>query len=192
MLGLLKLIEIKLESLHKLKGSIVLDIAHNIPKNHFEDWQPDLAASLLKDFDSEEHNLLDVLHFFQGTFGYIDKELIPLLAKFFNLSRAEVHGVISFYHDFRELKPASYVLKICQAESCQAMGCRKLTTELKAALDIDFHETSTEADITLEPVYCLGNCSCSPNLMINSQLFSRVTSESLKRILQRFKEAQHD
>lgn len=170
----------------------MLDIAHNVPKNHFEDWQLELAAKLLKDFDSEEHNLLDVLHFFQGTFGYIDKELIPLLAKFFNLSRAEVHGVISFYHDFRDEKPAAYVLKICQAESCQAMGSNKLTTELKAALNIDFHETSTATDITLEPVYCLGNCSCSPNLMINSQMFSRVTSESLTQILQGLTEEQHD
>lgn len=170
----------------------MLDRVRNIPKNHFKDWQPDLAANLLKNFDSEEHNLLDVLHSFQGTFGFIDKELIPLLAKFFNLSRAEVHGVISFYHDFREKKPASYVLRICQAESCQAMGSRKLTAELKAALNIDFHESNSEADITLEPVYCLGNCSCSPNLTINSEMFSRVSSESLKQILQGLKAAQHD
>lgn len=170
----------------------MLDRVRNIPKNRFKDWQTDLAVDLLKNFDNEEHNLLDALHSFQDTFGYIDKELIPLLAKFFNLSRAEVHGVISFYHDFRDEKPASYVLKICQAESCQAMGSRKLTAELKAALNIDFHETNAEADITLEPVYCLGNCSCSPNLTINSEMFSRVSNESLKQILQGLKATQHD
>lgn len=166
--------------------------AQNIPKNNFKIWQLAQAENLLKDFDYEEHNLLDALHALQLTFGYVDKEIIPALAKFFNLSRAEVHGVISFYHDFRESKPASYILKICQAESCQAMGSRELTAELKATLNVDFHETSPDADITLEPVYCLGNCSCSPNLMINSQIFSRVNSENLKQILQGLKESQHD
>ena len=170
----------------------MLDRTLTIPKNRFEDWHLEKVSSLLKNFDNEEHNLIDVLHFFQRTFGYIDKEVIPLLAKFFNLSRAEIHGVISFYHDFRQSKPASYILRICQAESCQAMGSRKLTTELKAALNIDFHETNNEADITLEPVYCLGNCSCSPNLTINSQIFSRVTSDHLKQILEELKNAQHD
>jgi formate dehydrogenase subunit gamma len=170
----------------------VSDFSLNIPKNCYEDWQLEAAQNHLKNFDIEEHNLVDVLHFFQGTFGYIDKALIPLLAKFFNLSKAEVHGVISFYHDFRDTKPASYVIKICQAESCQAMGSRKLTAELKAALEIDFHETNTDADITLEQVYCLGNCSCSPNLMINSQIISRLTSEKLKQILENLREVQDD
>lgn len=169
-----------------------MDRAHSITKNSFESWQLEKLPDLLKNFDSEEDNLLDVLHFFQRTFGYIDKEGIPFLAKFFNLSRAEVQGVLSFYHDFRESKPASYIIKICQAESCQAMGSRKLTAELKTSLDIDFHETNTEADVTLEPVYCLGNCSCSPNLTINSQMFSRVTSEKLTQLLQDLKTAQHD
>lgn len=168
------------------------DFALNIPKNQYEDWQLDVAQKHLKNFDIEEHNLVDVLHFFQDTYGYIDKALIPLLAKFFNLSKAEVHGVISFYHDFRDTKPASYVFKICQAESCQAMGSRKLTAELKAALKIDFHETSKLADITLEPVYCLGNCSCSPNLMINSKIISRLTSEKLNQILTNLREVQDD
>ncbi len=168
------------------------DHAFNIPKNHYEDWQFELAVTLLNSFDIDEDTLIDVLHSFQDHFGYIDKALIPLLAKFFNLSNTEVHGVMSFYHDFRTTKPASYVLKICQAESCQAMGSRKLTAELKAALDIDFHETNTVADITLEPVYCLGNCSCSPNLMINSKIISRLTSEKLQQILQNIKAGQND
>jgi formate dehydrogenase subunit gamma len=170
----------------------VSDHAFNIPKNHYEDWQFELAVTLLNSFDIDEDTLIDVLHSFQDHFGYIDKALIPLLAKFFNLSNTEVHGVMSFYHDFRTTKPASYVLKICQAESCQAMGSRKLTAELKAALDIDFHETNTVADITLEPVYCLGNCSCSPNLMINSKIISRLTSEKLQQILQNIKAGQND
>ena len=168
------------------------DFAPNIPKYSYEDWHLELAENQLKNFDIEDNNLIDVLHFYQDNYGYIDKALIPLLAKFFNLSKAEVHGVISFYHDFRNTKPASYVFKICQAESCQAMGSEHLTADLKAILDIDFHETNTAADITLEPVYCLGNCSCSPNLMINSQIISRLSSEKLKQILQNLKVAQDD
>jgi formate dehydrogenase subunit gamma len=170
----------------------VSDFANNILKNSYVDWNLELAQAYLKNFDIEDDNLIDVLHFFQASFGYIDKELIPLLANFFNLSKTEVHGVISFYHDFRDSKPASYVLKICQAESCQAMGSRKLTAELKAALEIDFHQTNEIADITLEPVYCLGNCSCSPNLMINSTIISRLNSEKLKLLLQNLKEAKND
>ena len=166
--------------------------AFNIPKIHFEDWQLELAVKLLDSFDIDEHTLIDVLQSFQDRFGYIDKTLIPLLAKFFNVSSTEVQGVMSFYHDFRTTKPASYVLKICQAESCQSMGSRKLTAELKATLDIDFHETNAAADITLEPVYCLGNCSCSPNLMINSKIISRLTSEKLQQLLQDIKAPQND
>jgi len=170
----------------------VSNSAFNIPKIHFEDWQLELAVKLLDSFDIDEHTLIDVLQSFQDRFGYIDKTLIPLLAKFFNVSSTEVQGVMSFYHDFRTTKPASYVLKICQAESCQAMGSRKLTAELKATLDIDFHETNAAADITLEPVYCLGNCSCSPNLMINSKIISRLTSEKLQQLLQDIKAPQND
>lgn len=169
----------------------MLDNAYRIDKNHYKDWQVELAEELLKEFDHEEHNLLDVLHFFQNEFGYIDKELIPPLAKFFNLSRADVHGVVSFYHDFREQKTGSYVLKICQAESCQAMGSRKLTEEIKNYLGIDFHETHAEKDITLEPVYCLGNCSCSPNVMLNTKIFSRTSTEQLKQILQTLDQTRH-
>jgi len=170
----------------------VSNSAFNIPKIHFEDWQLELAVKLLDSFDIDEHTLIDVLQSFQDRFGYIDKTLIPLLAKFFNVSSTEVQGVMSFYHDFRTTKPASYVLKICQAESCQSMGSRKLTAELKATLDIDFHETNAAADITLEPVYCLGNCSCSPNLMINSKIISRLTSEKLQQLLQDIKAPQND
>jgi formate dehydrogenase subunit gamma len=158
---------------------------HKISPNKFRDWHADSASSLLKKLDADDDNLLDALHFFQNEFGYIDKELIPLLAKFYNLSRADVHGVVSFYEDFREQKPAAYVLKICQAESCQAMGSRKLTADIKEHLGIGFHETNHEKGISLEPVYCLGNCSCSPNVMINSSILSRVDSEELKQTLNR-------
>lgn len=160
------------------------DTVKAITKNHFQDWQQKLARELLNDFDTEDHNIIDALHYCQNIFGYIDRELIPLLARLFNLSRAEVQGVVSFYPDFREQKPGAYIVKICQAESCQALGSDKLTADIKRFLGLEFHQTSSESDITLEPVYCLGNCSCSPNVMINSRIFSRVESEPLTLLLQ--------
>lgn len=162
----------------------MLDTVKTITKNHFQVWHQDEANSLLKDYDTDDNNILDALHHCQNTFGYIDKELIPILAKIFNLSRAEVRGVVSFYPGFRGQKPGAYILKICQAESCQALGSKKLTEDIKSFLGLDFHQTNSESDITLEPVYCLGNCSCSPNVMINSRIFSRVDSEQLKQLLQ--------
>ena len=145
------------------------DTVKAITKNHFQDWQQKLARELLNDFDTEDHNIIDALHYCQNIFGYIDRELIPLLARLFNLSRAEVQGVVSFYPDFREQKP---------------LGSDKLTADIKRFLGLEFHQTSSESDITLEPVYCLGNCSCSPNVMINSRIFSRVESEPLTLLLQ--------
>ncbi len=166
--------------------------AADFSKNVFTDWHKDQAQEILQNVDIKKQNLIDVLRLFQNTFGYIDQELIPLLAKSFNLSRAEVHGVTSFYHDFREEKPAAFILKVCQAESCQAMGCEQLTSELKSTLGIDFNENNLQADIRLEPVYCLGNCACSPNLMVNDTLLSRMNSKNVKPLLKMLKESGND
>ncbi len=163
------------------------DTVQDIIKNQFQNWDEKLAAEVLSSVDPEDDNLLDGLHLVQKEFGYVDKKAITMLAKLFNLSRAEVHGVVSFYEDFREEKPPAYVLKICQAESCQAMGSKKITTDIKEFLGIDFHETNSESDVSLEPVYCLGNCSCSPNTMINSTIISRTSTSELTEILQNLK-----
>ena len=105
-----------------------------------------------------------------------------MLAKLFNLSRAEVHGVTSFYHDFRRSKPGHYTIRVCQAEACQAMGSEALTTAIKQLLGCDFHETTADGNFTLEKVYCLGNCACSPNIMVDKQTYGRVTAESFRKL----------
>lgn len=128
--------------------------------------------------------LLPVLHAIQDEFGYIPEESVPTLARVLNLSRAEVHGVISFYHLFRTSPPGEKTIYICRAESCQAMGSAALEELAREQLGIDYHQTSADGRISLEPVYCLGNCACSPSVMVNEELHSRVTSKDLRELLE--------
>lgn len=127
--------------------------------------------------------LLPILHGIQDSIGHIPPEAVPVIAKELNLSRAEVHGVVSFYHYFRQTPPGRHTLQICQAESCQAMGSANLTEHAKRTLGIDFHETTADQQFSLEPVYCLGNCACSPAVMIDEDVYGRVTDERLDKLL---------
>lgn len=127
--------------------------------------------------------LLPVLHGIQDSIGYIPPEAVQMIADDLNLSRAEVHGVITFYHYFRQTPPGRHIIQICQAESCQAMGSETLTADAKAMLGINFHETTTDREFSLEPVYCLGNCACSPSVMIDEEVYGRVSKEKLAHLL---------
>ena len=122
--------------------------------------------------------LLPVLHGVQASLGYVPEEAIALIAREMNLSRADVHGVVSFYHFFRSHPAGKRVIYLCRAESCQAMGAAKLEQHVKHRLGVDFHQTTADGAWTLEPVYCLGNCACSPAMMVDDQLKGRVTPES--------------
>ena len=119
--------------------------------------------------------LLPVLHAVQDVLGYVPKDAIALIAFDLNLSRAEVHGVLSFYHGFRSEPPGRHVLHLCRAEACQAVGAVGLEAHAKQSLGIDFHGTTADGAVTLEPVYCLGNCALGPSLMIDDKLCGRVT-----------------
>jgi formate dehydrogenase subunit gamma len=122
--------------------------------------------------------LLPILHSVQDTLGYIPAEGVPIIARELNLSRAEVHGVISFYHYFRETPPGEHTIHLCRAESCQAMGGKDLENHVKTALGIDFHETTKDGKFSLEPVYCLGNCACSPAMQIDEEIYGRVSAKT--------------
>jgi formate dehydrogenase subunit gamma len=122
--------------------------------------------------------LLPILHAVQDTLGYIPAESVPQIAKALNLSRAEVHGVISFYHYFRNTPPGKHTIHLCRAESCQAMGGKQLENHVKNKLGIDFHETTTDGQFSLEPVYCLGNCACSPAMQIDEEIYGRVSEKT--------------
>lgn len=148
----------------------------------YQEWNLDTATMAVQEFRGRTGGVMLALRKIQELFGYVDESAMPMLGKVFNLTRAEVHGVASFYHDFKREKPGRYTIKICQAEACQAMGTEKLTEEIKAFLDVDFHETTTSGDFTLEPVYCLGNCACSPNIMIDEQTYGRVSIAGFKSL----------
>jgi formate dehydrogenase subunit gamma len=119
--------------------------------------------------------LLPVLHGVQESLGYVPEIAVPLIARELNLSRADVHGVITFYHFFRSKPSGKRVIYVCRAESCQAMGAVVLEQHIKQRLGVDFHETTANGAYTLEPVYCLGNCACSPAIMVDDELKGRVT-----------------
>lgn len=130
-----------------------------------------------------EGPLLPILHEVQTALGYVPKEAVPLIAKSLNLSRAEVHGVITFYDAFHEHPRANTVIEVCRAESCQAVGGRAIEAALKDQLGIDFEQTTADGKITLEPVYCLGNCGCSPALRVGEDVYGRLTPASVPELL---------
>lgn len=142
--------------------------------------QIDLAISR---YEGEPGPLLQILHAVQDAVGHIPAAAIPQLAEALNLSRAEVHGVVSFYHHFRRERPGSHVVQICQAEACRAMHCEQLMAHAQERLNIALHETTSDGFITLEPIYCLGNCACAPSVMIDGELHGRVTPERFDALI---------
>src|SRR2546430_11034203 len=117
------------------------------------------------------------LHAIQAALGYVPGAAVPIVAKVWTLSRAEVHGVVPFYHYFRRSRPGAHTVSVCQAEACQSMGAEALTAHARRRLGIDFHQTSADGRFSLEPIYCLGNCACSPAVMIDGRLYGRFTPE---------------
>lgn len=127
--------------------------------------------------------LLPVLHAVQDALGHVPREAIALIAFELNLTRAEVHGVVSFYHWFRATRPGHHVLHLCRAEACQALGAVALEAHAKSSLGVDFHGTTVDGAVTLEPVYCLGNCALGPSLMIGERLCGRVTPARFDQLI---------
>ena len=127
--------------------------------------------------------LIEVLHDVQAEFGCIPPGSVPVIARALNLSRAEVHGVVSFYHHFRTRVPGRHVLQICRAESCQAAGGRAIESHAQKRLGVGFGETTPDGRLTLEAVYCLGLCACSPAAMLDEEVHGRVTTERLDTLI---------
>jgi len=158
-----------------------------VPKNntHLEkaEWDEKVALQVIAQFAVLKGGLMEALHGLQQAFGYVPPESYGMLADAFNLSRAEVYGVKSFYHDFRSEPAGRHVIRICQAESCQARGSRALTAHAQEMLGIRLGETSHDGHFTLEAVYCLGNCAISPNLAMDGKIHGRMTTDRLERLL---------
>lgn len=127
--------------------------------------------------------LLEILHALQHNLGYVPESTLPVIANALNLSRAEVHGVVSFYHDFKREPQGRYTIKICRAEACQAMGTDKLCDHAEKKLGAEFGGTSKDGKYTVEAVYCLGNCALSPAVMIGDDLYGRVDPKRFDEIV---------
>jgi formate dehydrogenase subunit gamma len=141
------------------------------------------VADAVQKFAGEPGPLIEILHAVQNELGCVPGAAVPQLADALNISRAEVHGVISFYHHFREHAPGRYVVQLCRAEACQSMNARGLEEYVRSTLRLNFGDTTPDGRVTLEPVYCLGNCACAPSMMVNGELHGRVTPERFGEIV---------
>ena len=131
-----------------------------------------------------EGPLLPILHEVQDEFGFVPQESLPVIAEALNLSRAEVHGVMTFYHDYRNHPAGRHVLKLCRAEACQSVGGDALAERVQKLLGIGFHETTLDGAVTLEPVYCLGLCSCAPAAMLDGEIHGRLDGAAIDQLVQ--------
>jgi formate dehydrogenase subunit gamma len=143
-----------------------------------------LIRDLVRQFADVPGGLLPLLHAVQEALGSVPPEVIPELADGMGLSRAEVHGVIGFYHDFHVSPGGETTIHLCRAEACQAMGSRALEAHVKARLGIDYGETTADGKYRLEPVYCLGNCSCAPSVRIDDDVHARVSPDTFDRLVE--------
>ena len=144
-------------------------------------YDKQVASDIVADFGARPEMLVQILVAFVERFGWITEDAVRQLAAELNLSRADVHGVVSYYHDFRTSPPGRHVVKVCQAESCQAMGSRELSGHAEKSLGVEMHGRTD--DVTLEPVYCLGNCACSPAIMVDGKTYGRVSASRFDKIV---------
>jgi formate dehydrogenase subunit gamma len=146
-------------------------------------WDPDTARGIIAERQAMPGALLPILHALQDEFGCVHREAVPLIAEILNLSRAEVYGVVTFYHDFRSAPPGRHVLKLCRAEACQSTGGDRLATRAEAKAGTAFGSTTADGRLTLEPVYCLGLCATAPSAMLDGRLVGRLDEGKLDRLL---------
>jgi len=143
----------------------------------------DTARTIAAEHGNRPDALIEILHAVQAALGYVPEAVVPVLADALNLSRAEVHGVVTFYHDFRREPAGRHVLKMCRAEACQAMGGEALVARAEDRLGIACGSTSADGRVTLEPIYCLGLCATAPSAMLDGQLVGRLTARKLDALL---------
>jgi formate dehydrogenase subunit gamma len=142
------------------------------------------TMSIIDDLKGLEGPLLPILHEIQEEFGFVPKESLPVIAEALNISNAEVHGVVTFYHDYRNHPTGRHVLKVCRAEACQSMGGDAIAAQIQQRLGIGFHETARDNSVTLEPVYCLGLCACSPSAMLDGEVIGRLDADKINEIVE--------
>ena len=137
------------------------------------------VLEIIADLSGLEGPLLPILHAVQAEYGHIPQDALPVIALALNISRAEVHGVMSFYHDFREEPAGRHVLKLCRAEACQAVGANTLADQAKSRLGVEWNGTTANGAVTLEPIFCLGLCACGPAAMLDGKVIGRVDAKRI-------------
>jgi formate dehydrogenase subunit gamma len=149
----------------------------------YEPWDEARGAEIIAEHDKLEGATIVILHALQEAFGYVPEPAIPMIAQALNLSRAEVHGVFTFYHDFRREPAGKHVLKLCRAEACQAAGGDALAARAEATLGISLGCTTADARVTLEPIYCLGLCATAPSAMLDGRVVGRLDERRLDTLV---------
>jgi formate dehydrogenase subunit gamma len=149
----------------------------------YESWSTERANDVIRQHADRPGATLPILHALQEVFGYVPEQAVPLVADALNLSRAEVHGVVTFYHDFRREPPGRHVLKLCRAEACQAMGSDALADRAERRLGVKLGETTPDGRVTVEAVYCLGLCACAPSAMLDGEVVGRLDAPRLDALL---------
>jgi formate dehydrogenase subunit gamma len=149
----------------------------------FEPWSAERTAQIISEHIGLEGPLLPVLHAIQRAFGCVPESAVPIVAEALNLSRAEVHGVVTFYHDFKSEPRGRHVVKLCRAEACQAAGADALAARAEAALGVAIGGTTPDHRVTLEPVYCLGLCATAPSAMLDDRVVGRLDAPRLDALI---------
>ena len=151
----------------------------------FEPWTRERGVAVIATEATREGATLPILHALQEAFGYIHAEAVPLIAERLNLTRAEVHGVVSFYHDLRRHPPGRHTLMLCRAEACQSLGGDALASHVQQRLGVDWHETTDDGAVTLKPVFCLGLCAVGPSAMLDGNPLGRLDNARIDAALER-------
>lgn len=148
-----------------------------------DSWNPERGQAIIAKYRDLEGATLPIFHALQETFGYVPEAAVPMVAEALNLSRAEVHGVLTFYHDFRREPASRHVLKLCRAEACQAAGGDTLAAHAEGKLGVKLGNTTADGRVTLEPIYCLGLCSVSPSAMFDGKIHARLDEKKLDALI---------
>jgi formate dehydrogenase subunit gamma len=149
----------------------------------FQAWNEDRAAVIIASHKDREGATLPILHDLQTEFGYVPTEAVPMVANALNLTRAEVHGIVTFYHEYRRHPPGRHVLRLCRAEACQSLGCDAVADHVRSRLSIAWHETTPDHRVTLEPVFCLGLCAIGPAALLDGQPMARLNPQQIEAAL---------
>jgi formate dehydrogenase subunit gamma len=149
----------------------------------YEPWDEARGAEIIAEHSHMEGATLVMLHALQEAFGYVPQAAIPMVASALNMSRAEVHGVVTFYHDFRHKPAGKHVLKLCRAEACQAAGGDAVAARAEAKLGVKIGNTSADERVTLEPIYCLGLCATAPSAMLDGRVVGRLDESRIDALI---------